>query len=381
MRVRRVGRLRGHHGAGTRRSAGNSTTNERCLDVRRSIRVVPSGSRVGPCHPRKRNQCSGPTPWVSRKSATTGARRCPGRSRTRRGVSPWPGRLRASTRCVRARTGSTHRQLVALCSWPCSSNNGPPDPASRYCSVTPSTETDGPERLGARSRWAGGECGCNGRGFVRRGRLGASSVPTTYELFSSTERLGRMAMERMLAGLSTWRYPVGVGAGRAAHRQTATPACWRPTAAAASRCSPAMSNHAVTAFANTTVPAGPVRVIPCRRPSSRARVRQVWPGEPDHQQREPAEQDVGADAGLEPMQHRAQLDGRLHIAEAAFGLEQVPVAERDVLGRQVRIRGGQQLLAVQLRLSGDLARSTTSRPDRVWRSQPRENARPARTRP
>ena len=31
-----------------------------------------------------------------------------------------------------------------------------------------------------------------------------------YELFSSTEVLGRMAMERMLAGLSTRRYPVGL---------------------------------------------------------------------------------------------------------------------------------------------------------------------------
>ena len=31
----------------------------------------------------------------------------------------------------------------------------------------------------------------------------------SYELFSRTEVLGRMAMERMLAGLSTRRYPVG----------------------------------------------------------------------------------------------------------------------------------------------------------------------------
>jgi hypothetical protein len=30
------------------------------------------------------------------------------------------------------------------------------------------------------------------------------------ELFSDTEVLGRMAMERMLAGLSTRRYPVGL---------------------------------------------------------------------------------------------------------------------------------------------------------------------------
>ena len=31
-----------------------------------------------------------------------------------------------------------------------------------------------------------------------------------YELFSSTEVLGRMALERMLAGLPTRRYPVGL---------------------------------------------------------------------------------------------------------------------------------------------------------------------------
>ena len=32
----------------------------------------------------------------------------------------------------------------------------------------------------------------------------------SYELFTSTEILGRMAMEQMLAGLSTRRYPVGL---------------------------------------------------------------------------------------------------------------------------------------------------------------------------
>jgi len=41
------------------------------------------------------------------------------------------------------------------------------------------------------------------------GGVGELSVPT-YELFSSTEALGRMALERMLAGLSTRRYPVGL---------------------------------------------------------------------------------------------------------------------------------------------------------------------------
>ncbi len=40
---------------------------------------------------------------------------------------------------------------------------------------------------------------------------GTGEVPVpAYELFSQTEILGRMAMERMLAGLSTRRYPVGL---------------------------------------------------------------------------------------------------------------------------------------------------------------------------
>jgi putative transposase len=44
-----------------------------------------------------------------------------------------------------------------------------------------------------------------------RSACGAGEVPVaSYELFSSTEILGRMAMEKMLAGLSTRRYPVGL---------------------------------------------------------------------------------------------------------------------------------------------------------------------------
>jgi putative transposase len=50
---------------------------------------------------------------------------------------------------------------------------------------------------------------------VRRPRMrtadGAAEVPVpAYELFSSTEVLGRMAMAKMLAGLSTRRYPAGL---------------------------------------------------------------------------------------------------------------------------------------------------------------------------
>jgi len=40
---------------------------------------------------------------------------------------------------------------------------------------------------------------------------GSGELPVpAYELFSSTELLGRLAMEKMLAGLSTRRYPVGL---------------------------------------------------------------------------------------------------------------------------------------------------------------------------
>jgi putative transposase len=50
---------------------------------------------------------------------------------------------------------------------------------------------------------------------VRRPRVravdGSGELPVpAYELFTSTEVLGRMAMERMLAGLSTRRYPAGL---------------------------------------------------------------------------------------------------------------------------------------------------------------------------
>jgi putative transposase len=50
---------------------------------------------------------------------------------------------------------------------------------------------------------------------VQRPRMrtadGSGEVPVpAYELFNSTELLGKMAMEKMLAGLSTRRYPVGL---------------------------------------------------------------------------------------------------------------------------------------------------------------------------
>src|SRR5205823_6626099 len=50
---------------------------------------------------------------------------------------------------------------------------------------------------------------------VRRPRVraadGSGELPVAaYEVFTGTEVLGRMAMERMLGGLSTRRYPVGL---------------------------------------------------------------------------------------------------------------------------------------------------------------------------
>ena len=52
---------------------------------------------------------------------------------------------------------------------------------------------------------------------------GSGELPVpSYELFSQTEVLGRMALERMLAGLSTRRYPVGLEPVGQHAAQTAT---------------------------------------------------------------------------------------------------------------------------------------------------------------
>ena len=72
-----------------------------------------------------------------------------------------------------------------------------------------------PTALGcARHRAGFGDFGWT-PGPVQRPRVrpadGGDEVPVpAYELFSSTEILGKMAMERMLAGLSTRRYGVGL---------------------------------------------------------------------------------------------------------------------------------------------------------------------------
>ncbi len=73
-----------------------------------------------------------------------------------------------------------------------------------------------PERAATRHGTEAGSVTLGGRRVpVQRSRLravdgtGERPVPA-YELFSSTELLGRMAMERMLAGVSTRRYPVAL---------------------------------------------------------------------------------------------------------------------------------------------------------------------------
>src|SRR6266511_2056477 len=87
-------------------------------------------------------------------------------------------------------------------------------------------------------------------------------------------------------------------------------------------------------------------------------------GDAGQQQRQPAQKDVGADAVLQPVKHRPQQQFGLHVAESALSLQQVLVAQRRVLGAEVRIRGGQQVLAVQPLLGGDLGAVDDQPP--VW---------------
>ena len=78
----------------------------------------------------------------------------------------------------------------------------------RRCAMAPAA---------GRSPWVGGGSVTQGgrRVPVTRPRMravdGSGELPVaSYQVFSSTEVLGRMAMERMLAGLSTCRYRVGL---------------------------------------------------------------------------------------------------------------------------------------------------------------------------
>jgi putative transposase len=85
-----------------------------------------------------------------------------------------------------------------------------------------------PERGAVRHGHGAGSVSLGGRRVpVTRPRMRATdgsgelAVPA-YELFSSTEVLGRMALERMLAGLSTRRYTVGLEPVGARTEQAAT---------------------------------------------------------------------------------------------------------------------------------------------------------------
>src|SRR3954469_21119717 len=106
------------------------------------------------------------------------------------------------------------------------------------------------------------------------------------------------------------------------------------------------------------MPAGPGKVPRWRRASSRRGGGPgggVGPGgaglgldDADEQQGEPAEDDVGADAFFEPVVDRPQVDDLFHVSPAAFDLQELLVAQGDVLGGQVRVGAAQQVLAVQV---------------------------------
>jgi putative transposase len=85
-----------------------------------------------------------------------------------------------------------------------------------------------PARIASRHGYGAGSVSLGGRRVpVERPRMrgsdGSGELPVpSYELFSRTEVLGRMAMERMLAGLSTRRYPAGLEPVGQRIEQTAT---------------------------------------------------------------------------------------------------------------------------------------------------------------
>ena len=85
-----------------------------------------------------------------------------------------------------------------------------------------------PDRVAVRHGHGAGSVSLGGRRVpVERPRMRAADgsgelAVASYELFSDTEVLGRMALERMLAGLSTRRYPVALEPVGARTEQAAT---------------------------------------------------------------------------------------------------------------------------------------------------------------
>ena len=63
--------------------------------------------------------------------------------------------------------------------------------------------------------------------------------------------------------------------------------------------------------------------------------------DPDQEQREPAEHDVGADALFEAVVDRAQVEDLFHVPPAAFDFQELLVAQRDIGRGQVRVRAAQ----------------------------------------
>src|SRR5215217_1829575 len=57
---------------------------------------------------------------------------------------------------------------------------------------------------------------------------------------------------------------------------------------------------------------------------------------------------MGADTVFEAVIDRAQVEDLFHVAPAAFDFEELLVAQRDVGGRQVRVRAAQQVLPVEV---------------------------------
>ena len=63
---------------------------------------------------------------------------------------------------------------------------------------------------------------------------------------------------------------------------------------------------------------------------------------------------------------RPQANDRLHVLPAAFHFQELLVAQRDVLGAELRVRGAQQILAVEVGLGSDL-HVHAQQPPRVMR--------------
>ncbi len=109
----------------------------------------------------------------------------------------------------------------------------------------------------------------------------------------------------------------------------------------------------------STAPAAPSRVTRCSRCSSVAIRRQLWPLLRSARHRIRAHVVVCWLALLlillEAVEDGPQLERRLQVAEGALGLAQVLVVERDLLGGEVGVGGGEQVLAVQALLGRHLA--------------------------